>query len=89
MAIIAVLSRIGGGHIAAETAEFSLAITLLALAVVVTMGRPAQMSKARVPVRRAVPPQWWPQEDDHSGLIALCLGGPIVLASAAAAIVFR
>ena len=81
--------RVAGGHLAANTAEFSLLTTLLAVAAVTTLGTPAKMRKARVPVRRAMPPQWWPQEEAGSSFLALCLGAPIIVASAAGAILFR
>ena len=86
---LAFVSKIAGGHLAANTAEFSLFATLLAIAAVVTLGTPMKMRKARVPVRRAMPPQWWPPEEESSSLLALCLGGPIIVASAVGAIIFR
>ena len=87
--LIAAMATLGGKHLAGEVAEFSLLATLLAIASVITLGRPVQMRKARVPIRRAMPPAWWPQETEETGLLALCLGGPIVVASAAGAFLFR
>lgn len=86
---LAFVWKVAGGHLAANTAEFSLFATLLAIAAVVTLGTPMKMRRARVPVRRAMPPAWWPPEEESTSLLALCLGGPILVASAAGAIIFR
>jgi hypothetical protein len=83
------LSRVGSAHAAHAAAETSLLVALAMMIAVLTLGRPAQMRKARVPMRRAVPPQWWPPETDSAPVVALCLGAPIVVACATGVVLFH
>jgi hypothetical protein len=76
-------------HAAHTAAETSLLVALAMMIGVLTLGKPLQMRKASVPVRRAVPPQWWPPETDAAPAVALCLGGPIVVACATGVVLFH
>jgi hypothetical protein len=83
------LSRLGSAHAAHAAAEASLLVAMAMMIGVLTLGKPLQMRKARVPMRRAVPPQWWPPETDSAPVVALCLGGPIVVACATGVVLFH
>jgi hypothetical protein len=83
------LWRMGSAHAARTAAETSLLVAMALVIGVTTLGKPAQMRKARVPIRRAVPPQWWPTETDSAPVVALCLGAPIVVACATGVVLFH
>jgi hypothetical protein len=88
-ALLLGLSSLGSSHAAHTAAETSLLVALAMMIGVLTLGKPLQMRKARVPARRPVPPQWWPPETDSAPVVALCLGGPIVVACATGVVLFH
>jgi hypothetical protein len=88
-AILFIAWRIGSAHAARTAAETSLLLAAALVIGVVTLRRPAQMRKARVPVRRGAAPQWWPPEADTAPVVALCLGGPVLVACATGVVLFH
>ncbi len=89
-AVCAVLWRLGASHQAAATAQTALLLALGGIAFIGFTPRPtARMQRIRVPISRARPPAWFPHEPDLAPLIAACAGGPLLLGSAAAFLLFR
>ena len=88
-AFTAMLWRSGATHAAAMTADSALFVSLFCLAVAVVFGQPARRRRARVPINRAVPHQWWPRETDTAQLMAACVGGPLIVGAGAAMLLFH
>ena len=86
---IALLWHGGEVRLAVTTAQSLFILSLAGLAAVMTFGRPAQLRRARVPIRRALPPAWWPREEDTAPMLALCAGAPVVLAVGMAVYLFH
>ena len=85
----ALLWRSGATRAAAMTADSALLVSLFCLAVTVVFGQPARRRRARVPVNRAVPHQWWPRETETAQIIAACVGGPLIIGAGAAMLLFH
>lgn len=83
------LAHSGHGHAATLVAEAMLLLTLAAVSVVVVATPPTRLRRARVPVSRAVPHQWWPPQTDPTPLIAACVGAPVAIGATAAVWLFH
>ena len=87
--VAALLWRAGETQAAATTANTAVLAALSCLAAAVVLAQPARRRRARVPVNRAVPQQWWPREVDSVPLIAACVGAPFIAAAGMAVLLFR
>jgi hypothetical protein len=87
---VAGLLWFSGAHGAAATAADTAVLGALVLvAATLVLGQPARRRRARVPINRALPPQWWPREGDSVPVIAACIGGPLITGAGVALILFR
>ncbi|MGO8686369.1 MAG: hypothetical protein ACLQT7_04170 [Candidatus Dormibacteria bacterium] len=87
--VVALLWRAGATHAATQTADYALLASLFCLACTVVLGQPARRRRARVPINRAVPHQWWPRETDSVQMIAACVGAPLIVGAGAAMLLFH
>jgi hypothetical protein len=87
--VVALLWRAGATHAAAITANCALLASLLCLSTTVVLSQPARRRRARVPVNRALPPQWWPRETESVQVIVACVGAPLVIGAGAAVLLFH
>jgi hypothetical protein len=85
----AALWRAGLHSVAALGAEAVLLLSLTSVAAIALLAQPTRMRRARVPVSRAMPHQWWPPSDDPLPTLAACMGGPIAAGAGAAALLFH
>lgn len=88
-AVVATMWRLGAPHLAAATAEAILLLTLVGVAAAIVGGQPARLRRARVPVGRAVPHQWWPPQRDPVPIVAACVGAPLAAGVGAAVLLFH
>ena len=88
-AVVALLWRSGATRAAGLAAESALLLSLVCLAASVLLGQPARRRRARVPVNRALPRQWWPREPEGVPVVIVCLGAPLLAGTAAAVLLFR
>jgi hypothetical protein len=86
---VAFLYRLGATHAAGLTAEYALLLSLVCLAATVLLGQPAKRRRARVPINRVVPHQWWPREAESVPMLVACIGGPLIAGAGAAVLFFR
>jgi hypothetical protein len=86
---VALLWRLGATHAAGLTANSALLISLVCLAATVLLGQPAKRRRARVPVNRVVPHQWWPRDTESVPMLAACIGAPLIAGAGAAVLLFR
>jgi len=87
--IVALLWHAGATRAAAQTADYALFVSLFCLAITVVLGQPARRRRARVPINRAVPHQWWPRETDSMQMLAACVGAPLIAGAGAAMLLFH
>lgn len=87
--VSALLWRAGATAAAATTANTAVIAALACLAAAVVLAQPARRRRARVPINRALPQQWWPREVDSVPVIAACVGGPFIAAAGVAVLLFR
>lgn len=87
--IVAGLWRAGATHAAAFTADATFLVVLTGIAGVAVLARPAKLRRARVPISRALPRQWWPRDSDTIPLLAACAGAPLAIGAGAAVLLFR
>lgn len=78
----------GATAAAASTSGYAVLLALFCLAATVVFGQPTRRRRARVPLNRALPHQWWPREADPVPMIA-AVGGPLILGAGAALLLFR
>ena len=83
------LWRAGATHAAAFTADATFLVVLTGIAGVAVLARPARLRRARVPISRALPRQWWPQDSDTIPLLAACAGAPLAIGAGVAVLLFR
>jgi DNA-directed RNA polymerase len=88
-ATAAALWRSGHGHAAAVLAETMFVTALALVAAVALLAQPARQRRARVPVGRPLPRNWWPPADDPLPTLAVCMGTPVAVGAIAAALLFR
>ena len=88
-AVSAWMWRAGDTHVATITAEATLLLTLVCVAVLAVIDGPARLGRARVPINRALPQAWWPRESDSVSLLAACAGAPLIIGAGAAVLLFR
>jgi hypothetical protein len=88
-AVVALLWSSGATRAASLAAESALLLSIVCLAATTLLGQPARRRRARVPVNRAVPHQWWPREPEGVPVVMVCLGVPLIAGTAAAALIFR
>lgn len=87
--ITAWLWRHGDPSAASLTADAALLVALVCVAAFAVLDGPARLRRARVPIGRAVPPAWWPHDNDTVPLLAACVGMPLVIGAGLAALLFR
>jgi hypothetical protein len=87
--VVALLWHAGATRVAAQTADYALFASLFCLASTVVFGQPARRRRARVPINRAVPHQWWPRETESAQMMAACVGAPLIVAAGAAMLLFH
>ena len=87
--ITAWLWRHGDPSAASLTADAALLVALVCVAAFAVLDGPARLRRARVPIGRAVPPAWWPHDNDTVPLRAACVGMPLVIGAGLAALLFR
>src|SRR5260221_4929885 len=85
----AALWRAGMHAVAGLAAEAILLLALTGVAAITVLAQPTRMRRARVPISRAVPHQWWPPSNDPLPTLAACMGAPIAAGAGAAAILFH
>jgi hypothetical protein len=85
----AALWRAGLHTVAGLAAEVILLLALTGVAAITVLAQPTRMRKARVPISRAVPHQWWPPSTDPLPTLAACMGAPIAAGAGAAALLFH
>lgn len=85
----AALWRAGQPRIAALAAEAVLLTVLTSVAAITLFAQPTRMRRARVPISRAMPHQWWPPAHDPLPTLAACMGAPIAAGAGAAALLFH
>jgi hypothetical protein len=85
----AALWRAGLHTIAGIAAEAVLLLALTCVAAITVLAQPTRMRRARVPISRPVPHQWWPPSRDPLPTIAACVGAPIAAGAGAAALLFH
>ncbi|MHB8718025.1 MAG: hypothetical protein ACYDAC_03910 [Candidatus Dormibacteria bacterium] len=83
------LAQAGLGHTAGLIGEAMLLLALSGMAAAILAVPPNRLRRARVPVSRAVPHQWWPQQSDPTPLLAACAGAPVALGAAAVVVLFH
>ncbi len=88
-AATAALWRAGMHTVAGLAAETILLISLACVAAITVLAQPTRMRKARVPIGRAMPHQWWPPSTDPLPTLAACMGAPIAAGAGAAALLFH
>jgi hypothetical protein len=64
-------------------------VSLFCLALTVVFGQPPRRRRARVPINRAVPHEWWPRETDSVQMFAACVGAPLIVGVGAAMLLFH
>ena len=87
--VVAMMWRAGATHAAATTAGYALFISLFCLALTVIFGQPPRRRRARVPINRAVPHEWWPRETESVQMMAACVGAPLIVGVGAAMLLFH
>ncbi|MFN2582439.1 MAG: hypothetical protein ABR498_06835 [Candidatus Dormibacteria bacterium] len=87
--ITAWLWRQGARQAATLTSEAALLIALVCISAFAVLDRPTRLRRARVPIDRALPPSWWPQDSDSVPLLAACVGAPLVVGAGLAVLLFR
>ena len=87
--VVALMWRAGATHAAAATAGYALFLSLFCLALNVVFGQPPRRRRARVPINRAVPHEWWPRETESVQMIAACVGAPLIVGVGAAMLLFH
>lgn len=87
--VTAWLWRHGATGAASLTADAALLLALLCMAAFAALDGPARLHKARVPIGRVLPPEWWPQDSETVPLLAACVGAPLVVGAGLAALLFR
>lgn len=87
--VTAWLWRQGNGHAASLMADSALLVALVCIAAFAVLDGPARLRRARVPIGRAMPPAWWPHDNDTVPLLAACVGMPLVIGAGLAALLFR
>lgn len=87
--VTAWLWRHGATGAASGTADAALLLALGCIAAFAVLDGPARMRKARVPIGRVLPPEWWPQDSETVPLLAACVGAPLVVGAGLAALLFR
>jgi hypothetical protein len=87
--VVALMWRAGATHAAATTADYALFISLLCLALTVVVGQRPRRRRARVPINRAVPHEWWPRETESVQMMAACVGAPLIVGVGAAMLLFH
>ncbi|HXA27356.1 MAG TPA: hypothetical protein VN193_01295 [Candidatus Angelobacter sp.] len=85
----AALWRAGLHTVAGLGAEAILLLALTGVAAITVLAQPTRMRRARVPISRAVPHQWWPPSTDPLPTLAACMGAPIAAGAGAAALLFH
>jgi hypothetical protein len=85
----AALWRAGMHAVAGLAAETILLLSLTCVAAITVLAQPTRMRRARVPISRAVPHQWWPPSTDPLPALAACMGAPIAAGAGAAALLFH
>jgi hypothetical protein len=85
----AALWRAGMHTVAGLAAEAILLLALTCVAAITVLAQPTRMRKARVPISRAMPHQWWPPRTDPLPTLAACMGAPIAAGAGAAALLFH
>jgi hypothetical protein len=85
----AALWRAGMHTVAGLAAEAILLLALTCVAAITILAQPTRMRRARVPISRAVPHQWWPPSTDPLPTLAACMGAPIAAGAGAAALLFH
>lgn len=88
-AVAAWLYRTGARDAASIAADGSLLVALVCTAALTLLDGPASMRRARVPIGRVLPQQWWPRDTDPMPLLAACVGGPLIVGAGAAVLLFR
>jgi hypothetical protein len=88
-AVAGFLWHAGARGAAATASDYAVFTGLVCLAAGVAFSRPARRRRARVPINRALPPQWWPQESDSVPLIAACVSAPLIIGAGMALLLFR
>jgi hypothetical protein len=88
-AVAGILWQAGARGASATASDYAVFSGLLCLAAGVVFSRPARRRRARVPINRALPPQWWPQETDTVPLIAACISAPLIIGAGMALLLFR
>ena len=83
------LAHAGLVHAAGLVGETMLLVALAGVAAAVVMTPPTRLRRARVPVSRAVPHQWWPPQNDPTPLLAACVGTPLAIGATAAVVLFH
>ena len=87
--VTAWLWRHGATGAASVTADAALLLALVCIAAFAVLDGPARLHKARVPIGRVLPPEWWPQDSETVPLLAACVGAPLVVGAGLAALLFR
>ena len=87
--VVALLWRSGATRAAGLAAESALLLSIICLAATVLLGQPARRRRARVPINRALPHQWWPREPESVPVVVVCLGAPLIAGATAAVLLFR
>lgn len=87
--VTAWLWRAGDTRAAGLIAESALLLALTCVAAFSVLAGPARMRRARVPIDRVVPPNWWPRDTDAAPLLAACVGAPLVIGAGIAVLIFR
>ena len=88
--VTAWLWRHGATGAASVTADAALLLALVCIAAFAVLDGPARLHKARVPIGRVLPPEWWPPQDSEAvPLLAACVGAPLVVGAGLAALLFR
>lgn len=87
--VTAWLWRHGATGAASGTADAALLLALVCIAAFAVLDGPTRLHKARVPIGRVLPPQWWPEDSETVPLLAACVGGPLVVGAGLAALLFR
>jgi hypothetical protein len=89
LAASAALWQAGLHRVAGLGAEVILLLALTCVAAITVLAQPTRMRRARVPISRAVPHQWWPPAHDPLPTLAACVGAPIAAGAGAAALLFH
>ena len=77
--VTAWLWRHGATGAASVMADAALLLALACIAAFAVLDGPTRMHKARVPIGRVLPPEWWPQDSETVPLLAACVGAPLVV----------